>query len=112
MILVGMALKGKTQTPLEREEKRMLGTRLRQIRLARGWSQRDMARICGVDHAWISRLEAGERHNISLAAAMKIAKCAGVSLDYLAGATNDPTPPALRYTLLGDAPFADLQPST
>ena len=63
----------------------MLGERMRKAREQRGWSQRDLARNAHVNHAWISRIESGQRYNISLEAATKIARTLGLSLDYLAG---------------------------
>lgn len=68
------------------------GERLKQVRERRGWSQRDLARNAAVDHAWISRLESGERHNIQLDAAAKLATALGVSMDYLAGLTKKRRP--------------------
>ena len=62
----------------------MLGMQIKKYRTQRGWTQRDLARWARVDHAWISRLESGERHNLSLNAAMRLAVALGVSLDVLA----------------------------
>lgn len=62
-----------------------LGERIKILREKRGWNQRELARMAEVDHAWIYRLETGERHNISLDAAKRLARALGVSLDILAG---------------------------
>ena len=62
-----------------------LGQRLKILRDKHGWNQRELARRAQVDHAWINRLETGERHNISLEAAKRLALTLGVSLDVLAG---------------------------
>src|SRR2546426_12785828 len=62
-----------------------LGERIKRLRERRGWNQRELARRAQVDHAWIYRLENGERHNISLDAAKRLATALGVSLDVLAG---------------------------
>jgi transcriptional regulator with XRE-family HTH domain len=59
--------------------------RVRHARSKRGLSQRDLAKQAQIDHAWVSRLEAGERNNISLLAAKRLAEALQVSLDYLAG---------------------------
>ena len=72
-----------------------LGDRLKTSRERRGWSQRDLARQAAVDNAWIARLESGERHNISLEAAARLALALEVSVDYLAGVTQFRQPPAL-----------------
>ena len=60
------------------------GERMRHRRQERGWTQMELAKRAGVDVAWINRLERGERKNISLTAARRIARALGVSLDYLA----------------------------
>jgi transcriptional regulator with XRE-family HTH domain len=60
-----------------------LGIRLKQAREQRGLSQRELARLAQVDHAWISRVEEGLRHNISFEAAKRLARELGVTLDYL-----------------------------
>jgi len=62
-----------------------LGDRIKRLRERRDWNQRELARRAQVDHAWIYRLENGERHNISLEAAKRLATALGVSLDVLAG---------------------------
>lgn len=62
-----------------------IGVRLKGQREKKGWNQRELARISGVDHTWISKLESGTRHNIYLEGAMRLAIALGVSLDYLAG---------------------------
>src|SRR6266849_1910780 len=62
-----------------------LGERIKRFRERRDWNQRELARRAQVDHAWIYRLENGERHNISLEAAKRLATALGVSLDVLAG---------------------------
>src|SRR6266851_557238 len=62
-----------------------LGERIKRLRERRGWNQRELARRAQVDNAWIHRLENGERHNISLDAAKRLATTLGVSLDVLAG---------------------------
>ena len=78
-----------------------LGNRIKKFRHARGWTMRDLAKLSRVDHAWICRVETGERSNISLEAATRVAQALGVSLDYLAGLTFDPTPRP-RRPRLGD----------
>jgi len=70
-----------------------LGDRIKTMREKRQLSQRELAKRAGIDHAWIARLEAGERHNISLAAARRLAEVLQVSVDYLAGMYDDATTP-------------------
>lgn len=69
-----------------------LGDRIKKLRTRRGWSTRDLAKLARVDYSWINRLETGDRHNISLEAASRLALTLGVSLDYLAGLTRQETP--------------------
>jgi transcriptional regulator with XRE-family HTH domain len=62
-----------------------VGDRIKLLREKKGWNQRELARRSRVDHTWIFRLESGERNNISLEAAKRLARALGVTLDYLAG---------------------------
>ena len=45
--------------------KTLFGSRVRQLRLARGWSQEEFARQVGLDRSYVGGVERGER-NISL----------------------------------------------
>lgn len=65
-----------------------LGARLKKARERRGWTLRELAQQAQVNYAWISRLESGERHNVSLQAGARMAVALGVTLDYLAGITR------------------------
>jgi transcriptional regulator with XRE-family HTH domain len=69
-----------------------IGERLRRARERRGWNQRELARNAHVDHAWVSRLESGEKQNVSLDVARRLALALGISTDYLAGLTTRPLP--------------------
>jgi len=69
-----------------------LGQRLKKQRERRGWTLRELARHAKIDAGWLSRLETGERRNLSLEAAARLALALGVSVDYLAGLTDRPQP--------------------
>jgi len=71
----------------------LIGERLKRLREAKGWNQRELARMSGVDHAWISRLENGVRHNIYVEGAARLAVALGVSVDVLIGMPGTALPP-------------------
>lgn len=73
-----------------------VGERIKRHRERRGWTLRELAKHAQIDVAWIQRLESGQRHNISLEAAKRIALALGISLDYLAGIVNRPHPASTR----------------
>lgn len=79
-----------------------IGERIRKAREKRGWNQRELARHAQVNHAWIARLETGERHNISLEAAGRLAVALGITLDYLAGITTTSKPRRDRAPAAGE----------
>src|ERR1700694_870588 len=58
-----------------------IGARLKRLRVARGFSQRDLSSP-GVSYAYISRIEAGAR-TPSVKALRKLAQKLGVSVEYL-----------------------------
>jgi transcriptional regulator with XRE-family HTH domain len=55
------------------------GTRVRQLRGDRGWSQEQFADLCGLHRTYIGSIERGEQ-NISLVNIEKVAATLGVSL--------------------------------
>ena len=58
--------------------KTLFGSRVRQLRKARGWSQEEFAHKVGIDRSYMGGVERGER-NISLENIWLIAKALGVS---------------------------------
>ncbi len=62
----------------EREIKIKFGKRLRELRLAKGLSQEDLAFNCSLDRTYIGGIERGER-NISLINIHKIAAALNIS---------------------------------
>jgi transcriptional regulator with XRE-family HTH domain len=64
---------------------RELGFRIRELRLARKWSQADFGRRCDLHRTFIGSVERGER-NLSVLNLRRIAKVLRVSLaDLLSG---------------------------
>ena len=59
-----------------------LGKNMKKIRLAKGMSQGDICRTLGVDRAYISNVESGNK-NPTLSTITKIAKALEVSVDEL-----------------------------
>ena len=85
----------------------MLGKRLATARERAGLKQVELAVALGdrYDQAMISRVESGQKR-LRFDGVTKAARELGISLDYLAGLTNDPTPAArlaARITELEDA---------
>jgi transcriptional regulator with XRE-family HTH domain len=59
------------------------GDRIRRYRLARGWSQRELARKAGVRHAMVSDLETNKRRSTQLSILEKLAVALEISLGKL-----------------------------
>jgi XRE family transcriptional regulator, master regulator for biofilm formation len=76
------------------------GDRIRRYRLARGWSQRELARRAGVRHAMISDLETNKRTSTQLEIFEKLAVALETSVGSLVEGddTEDPcTAPHTRH---------------
>lgn len=58
---------------------KQLGERLKQYRMARGYSQEKFASVCGLDRTYIAGIESGKR-NITIENANKIATALKISL--------------------------------
>jgi transcriptional regulator with XRE-family HTH domain len=71
--------------------RKLCGERIRHQRLARGWTQQDLATRANMPYPTLSRLENGEQstHYERLAT---LAAVLQVSADYLLNLTNDPRP--------------------
>lgn len=57
--------------------------RLRELRSARGWSQRELSRIAGVRQATVSHLESGNVQTLDLTVLERLAKALKVDAGYL-----------------------------
>jgi len=73
-----------------------LGQRIRRLREAKNISQADLARRLDASINAINLLEKNRISNPHWQRLVAIADILGVSLDYLAGRTDEPTPPAPR----------------
>ncbi|HHY66654.1 MAG TPA: helix-turn-helix transcriptional regulator [Alicyclobacillus sp.] len=70
----------------------VFGDRLRQLRRNSGMSQKDLASSIGVTERAFRFYESGDREP-TIEQLVKLADIFNVSLDYMTGRTNDPTPP-------------------
>lgn len=59
-----------------------LGTRIRQLRVSRGYSQESFAAKCGLDRTYVGGIERGER-NVALRNLESIAEALDLSLSEL-----------------------------
>ncbi len=66
-------------------------SRLRDLRKARGFSQRQMQSLTGIDQSNFSKIENGKR-SLSVSQCIRVALALNTSIDYLIGRTDDPTP--------------------
>lgn len=69
------------------EQEDTTACRVRNLRLDREWSQKELADRVFVAHSQISRLESGETTNIGSSLLVALAKEFHVSTDYLLGLT-------------------------
>ena len=61
----------------------MLGRNVARRRVARGWSQSELARRSGVSQTFISSLEGGRRQGAEVNVAAALARALGVTVDEL-----------------------------
>lgn len=73
---------------MSRLEMSHLGTRLRDLRTGRGWTQDELARRAGLSKSYLSRIEDGERQP-SLASLLSLAQAHGVALASLFAAPKE-----------------------
>lgn len=65
-----------------------LGKRVRELRLRRGMSQKELAEASNISQATISRLEAGRVRELKAEAIKRLSSALGVTTDYLLGQTS------------------------
>ena len=65
---------------------------MRKLRKERKYSQVKMQMLTGIDQSDYSKIETGKR-NMTFEQCRRIALALDTSMDYLAGLTDDPTPP-------------------
>ena len=74
----------------------IVGERIRHLREQQGMSQAALARTLGASNMAINLLENGTTRAPHIDRLIAIAGFFNVSIDYLVGRTDDPTPPAKR----------------
>ena len=74
----------------------IIGERMRTLRQRQHISQADLARALGASINAINMIECGQVKAPHIERLMAMADLFGVSLDYLVGMTDDPTPAARR----------------
>ena len=61
------------------------GSKVKQLREERGWSQQELAKLARIPYMTIWRIERDEHHYTRMDIAVKLARTLGVSLDVLCG---------------------------
>jgi transcriptional regulator with XRE-family HTH domain len=70
--------------------------RLKEARQRVGWTQTELGKRSGVHAMAISRLERGEKKDVTGATLRKLSRALGVSTDWLLSLDDIPAPPAKR----------------
>ncbi|WP_245601448.1 XRE family transcriptional regulator [Mesoaciditoga lauensis] len=73
-------------------DKRVIGERIKKLRASKKLKVRELADMLGITQPALSMIEAGRR-GISIEIARKLSDIFNVSIDYILGNTDDPTPP-------------------
>lgn len=63
--------------------------RIIELRMSRGFSQKELSKMIGLDPSQLSRIENGETKRISSDILIKLAKGLNVSTDYILGLTSN-----------------------
>jgi transcriptional regulator with XRE-family HTH domain len=78
-----------------------IGTRVKALRLARGWSQRELARRAGLYQPMIADLETGKHPEILTRNLRRLARALAVEWEALLGRVQDPRPSPGEMPWLG-----------
>ena len=73
----------------------MIMSRIRDLRKEKGFTQVKIQMLTGIDQSDYSKIESGKRY-FTFEQCRKLAIALDTSMDYLAGLTDDPTPPEGR----------------
>ena len=95
-----MARKGERNRTSSKEDVSVIGRRIRELRLARGWSRAELAERAGISRAYVWDLE-NEARVPGAKLLSNLAEAFGVQVPYLLGQTDDPygepdLPPDIR----------------
>ena len=66
----------------------LLGKRVHDLRVAKGWSQEEFAHICGVHRTYAGQIERGEK-NLSFGNLLKVSGALGVTVSELLSGLED-----------------------
>ncbi|KEO82423.1 helix-turn-helix domain-containing protein [Tumebacillus flagellatus] len=86
----------------------MLGAKLKQLRESRKLKQHDMAKLLDVKREAYSHYETGRR-KLPPQSILQLATVFDISIDYLFGLTENPTPPARDFQQIDRALLLRLQ---
>jgi transcriptional regulator with XRE-family HTH domain len=81
-----------TASTFQLEEIQIDGARIRALRQARGWTQKELLFNSGVDQSAISNLESGRQKGASTETMVALARALAVPLDSLFEPQTNPTP--------------------
>jgi transcriptional regulator with XRE-family HTH domain len=70
-------------------DRNLLGERLHTIRRRRGLTLKELARRAGTSYVGVSKLEHGQKPQVSLDVVVRLAEVLEVSLDYLVGRKDE-----------------------
>jgi transcriptional regulator with XRE-family HTH domain len=60
-----------------------IGQRIKEIRIEKGFGQRELGRMAGISSALMSQIEAGHVRDMGVSKLIKLSRALGVSADYI-----------------------------